>query len=263
MKISKIIEHLQHNTPWVDYEHTRDVVICGNTDTDVEKVAVCWVATKKVLEKAKEENIHFVITHENFLYAESTSFYKGLLNSRKWKLNFCKENDITVYRCHDGWDQFPIYGVADTLANISGIKFNDRVNNSFYHDADINMTVQEIAQHFANGLLPYGCQNVEILGDSKKTIHKLAMGVGAETNYEIMHRMGGECFVIADDGCCNWIEFQWCLDNDIPLVILHHSSNEIPGIENMANYLNKELPECSFVKFDEGYQFTCIKGENI
>ena len=91
MKIGEIINHLESRGSWVDFDHTRDLLYCGETGREVDKVGVCWVATRKLLQKAAEEGIHFIISHENFLYVESTSPYKGIRESRKWKLDFCKE----------------------------------------------------------------------------------------------------------------------------------------------------------------------------
>jgi putative NIF3 family GTP cyclohydrolase 1 type 2 len=258
MIIQDIIKKVQDRATWVDYEHTRDVILYGDANKDVDSMGICWVATNKALKQAVEENIHFIITHENFLYVEGTSLYKGVLESRTRKINLCRKNDITVYRLHDGWDQFPEYGVADCLAVATRLPFKERVNNSFYHYAELEMTVREVAQHVADGLAPYGDPCVEILGNPNKTVKSVAMGVGAETNFEKMDRMKADCFIVADDGTENWIAFQWCLDNEIPLIICHHSVNEMAGMDGMVSYFQKECPTIRCKRLTEGYIFTPI-----
>lgn len=259
MKIQHIIDWLESRAPWVNYHKTRDIVYCGDTDKDVNTVGVCWVATRRALQQAANFSIHFIISHENFLYEESTNPYEGIREARKWKLDFCKEHDITVYRCHDNWDCFPDYGISDSYAKAIDLPFGKRIG-AYYHFADVKMTAKEAAQKVADGLKPYGCDGVEILGNPDKQVHRIAIGTGAVSRFDFMHGNGADCMVLADDGSNNWIEFQWCLDNEIPVIICHHSVNEIPGMAVMADYLASQLYEVSFVKLDEGYRFTTVKG---
>lgn len=262
MKIQMIIDHLQSHTPWVDYRKTRDLVLFGETDREVQKVAVCWVATMKVIKECINRDIHFIITHENFLYQESTDPYKSIKELRDKKLSLCLQHQITLYRCHDGWDQFPEYGIADSLARITGIKFLERQISSFYHYANIqNESVAELAKKLADALKPHGCAYVEILGNPQQKVTKLGMGVGAETNSQKMALENVDCMILADDGITNWIDLQWCLDADIPCILCHHSTNEMEGIRGMEKYLNQTFPECTFIKLDEGFHFTLVEGE--
>ena len=226
----------------------------------IDKIGVCWVATKKALQQAKENGIHFIISHENFLYLESTSLWKGYLNSRNEKIDFCTENDITVYRLHDGWDMYPFYGVADSLNRLVGIDFEKRELSSYHTKAIINgkMTVEQIAQKYADNLCNYGCESVERFGDPKKSVNVLATGIGAATHLPEMIKLGADCMILADDGGTNWTEHQWCADNGISLILLHHSVNEIPGIYGMKQYLEEKFPELEIIKLDEGYQYHTV-----
>ena len=65
--IDKIIEEIKKDVTWVNYNQTRDVILTGD-NKEVNKIGVCWVATKEALEEAKKQDIHFIIDHENFLY---------------------------------------------------------------------------------------------------------------------------------------------------------------------------------------------------
>ena len=260
MKIQDIINHLQERSPWVDFSKTRDIVYCGDTGNDTDKVGVCWVATRRVLEEAARKGITFIITHENFLYQESTSPYLPLLESRRWKLDFCRQNGITVYRCHDIWDRFPQYGISDTFASIIDLPFEERDVRSFYHYANVQMSARQVAQKLADALMPYSCENVELLGNPEAAVHRVGIGTGAITSFEEMHRNGCDCIIVTDDGSNNWIDFQFCLDNGISLIICHHSSSEIPGMDQLDDYLRQQFPQVEFFRLYEGYRFTCIKG---
>ena len=93
--IDKIIEEIKKEATWVDYSQTRDVILTGD-NKEVNKIGVCWVATKEALEEAKKQDIHFIIDHENFLYLEHTHMWQGYFQARQDKIKFCKENDMSV-----------------------------------------------------------------------------------------------------------------------------------------------------------------------
>ena len=260
IEIRDVIDTIKSEASWVNYDKTRDVFLTKEKNQTIDKIGVCWVATKQALQQAKENDIHFIISHENFLYLESTSLWKGYLDSRNEKIDFCLENDISVYRLHDGWDMYPFYGVADSLNKLVGIDFEARQLNNYHTKALINgkITVKEIAQKYADALSGYGCQSVEIFGDPDKKVNVLATGIGAATSVPEMSKMGADCMIVADDGGTNWTEHQWCLDNDISLILLHHSVNEIPGIYGMKQYLESKFPEVKIIKLEEGYQYHTV-----
>ncbi len=260
MQIQTIIDHIQSHTPWVDYRKTRDFILIDGGGSEVSQVAVCWVATMKVIEECIRQDIHFIISHENCLYVETTAPYKTMKDLRDQKIKLCQKHQITIYRCHDGWDQFPVYGVADSLARSTGIPFDERPVSSFYHYATIEKeTVSELAEKLAKALKPHGCGYVEILGDPDQRVTKLGMGVGAAMNSQIMMLENVDCMILADDGFTNWIDLQWCLDAKVPCILCHHSTNEMEGMAGMVHYLSKVFPDCRFVKLDEGFQFTLVE----
>ena len=259
MQIQTILDHLQQHTPWVDYRKTRDIVLIGETQTEITQAAVCWVATKKVIEECIKRDIHFIISHENCFYLETTAPYQSMKELRDEKIKLCRDHQITIYRCHDGWDRFPEYGVADCLAQITGIPFNPRPTDSFYHYACLrHKTVLELAEKLAEALAPHGCSGVEILGNPEQSVTKLGVGVGAEMNSQVMRMDNVDCMILSDDSCTNWIDLQWCLDAQIPCILCHHSINEMEGMLGLVKYLSQIFPECSFVKADEGFQFTFV-----
>ena len=83
MQIQTIIDHIQSHTPWVDYCKTRDFILIDGGGSEVSQVAVCWVATMKVIEECIRQDIHFIISHENCLYVETTAPYKTMKDLRK------------------------------------------------------------------------------------------------------------------------------------------------------------------------------------
>lgn len=259
MKVHEIISFLNEGAHWVNFNYTRDVVMLGDPNQQVNKVGVCWVATLPAIEQAIKSGIDFIISHENCFYEEGTMLPKELLEAKQKKMELLQKHHICVYRCHDVWDMIPDVGVSDTWNAIIGLPFvkrDIRSYNSFaYFDS---MPVETIAKKIANALSPHGQKSVTVLGNLNKQVKSCGIGTGAATDVFALVREGMECVVLSDDGSNNWIAGQYCIDQDVPLILVHHSVSEIPGIKTMVPYLQNKFPGISFEYLDEGYEYKIV-----
>lgn len=259
MKINRIISTLNKEADWVDFNNTRDVVLFGDANQIVKNVGVCWVATIPAIEQAIEKGINFIISHENCFYQEGTKLPKELLESKQKKRQLLEKHNICVYRCHDVWDKIPDIGVADTWSSIIDLPFVKRDLNSFNSFSYFkSMTVKEIAKKIARALSPFGQKTVTVLGDLNQTVKSCGIGTGAATDVFSLVRENVECVVLSDDGSSNWIAGQYCIDNKIPLIIVHHSISEIPGIEKIVDFIRKEFPSLYVDYLKEGYDYQIV-----
>ena len=259
MKAQEIIDVLNTNRRWVNFDQTRDVVLFGDPSQDVVKVGVCWVATMSAIQTAIDQGINFIISHENCFYEESTAKRKAILEARCIKMKLLKQHKICVYRCHDVWDRIPVYGVADTWAKIIDLPFEPRVTSSFNSFAHFEpLTVLEVASRIANGIKPFGQDSVTILGDPTQLVDSLAIGTGAATDVFSMIKEGAGCVVVSDDGKTNWVQGQYCVDFRIPMIIVHHPTCEIPGMIKLAEYLNGEFPQIETIYLESGFDFHTV-----
>ena len=261
MKVIDVIKHLESVGHWVNWDKTRDVVLHGSVDKEITKMGVCWVATKQVVEQAKALGINFIISHENMFYEASTSPQRQLLESSNEKKRLLDEGDITVYRCHDVWDMIPEYGVADIWSKDIGLDFEPRVVNSYNSYANCYMTVKEFAQKVANAVYKYEQAGIQVIGDMDRKLSRIAIGTGAATNIFSMLKQNPDAVVVSDDGVTNWIAIQWCIDNDLPIIIVNHASCEIGGLMQMVKYFNDVMPELDVTYLYEGYKVQVVCGE--
>lgn len=247
MKINKIIEHLEAQGKWVNWECTRDHIIYGQDTIDVDHVIVCWVATTEVIKKAIQKKCHFIITHENPFYMTSTALPSLLIEAQKEKEKLLKENNITVYRCHDLWDLYPQYGVRDKWAETLQIDFQEEPQDSFVKiSQQFEMTVLELAKHIIRCIEQYDECGVQIIGNQNQKVHCLGIGTGACTNILDMYKQGADVCLVSDDGINNWVYTQWAMDHQIPLIIVNHLTSEAPGLESLCLYLSREFPNLKF-----------------
>jgi putative NIF3 family GTP cyclohydrolase 1 type 2 len=156
----------------------------------------------------------------------------------------------------------PDIGVADTWSSIIGLPFVQRDVRSYNSFAYFeSMTVEAIAKKIANALAPFGQSSVTVLGDLNQEIKSLGIGTGAATDVFALVRENVECVVLSDDGSNNWIAHQYCIDNKIPLIIVHHSVSEIPGVRTMVDYLKLKFTDLSVEYLEEGYQYQTVSND--
>lgn len=254
MEIRKIIKLLESQGEWVNRNKTRDHILYGSDRRNVDRVIVCWVATNDIIDQAIEQDIHFIITHENPFYLASTAVPREVYEAQKEKEILLEEYHITVYRCHDLWDLYPKLGVRDTWARVLDLDFEEPEGYSFLRYANnVNMTVEELAHHINKCIKPYDQYGIEVIGDLNKKVNKLGIGTGACTDVFEMSEQYVDACLVCDDAITNWIQVQWAMDHDLPLLVINHLTSEAPGIECLADYLNKEIPEVTFIYLPNNY----------
>ena len=255
MKVKDVILALQAKQTWVNWQQTRDHILAGDDEQFVTAIGVCWVATMQVIEKAHEQGINLIISHENPFYDNSTNPKTAIWNAVQKKYALLKKYGITLYRCHDGWDLFPEYGVCDQWAKRLGYVFEPRILNQFNQHGEIpSQTVGEIAQHVAEVLTQDGENGTYIFGNPEKVVTRIAMGAGAATDIFSMLAYQPDAVIVSDDGITNWYAAQFAIDHDLPLIVVNHVGCEICGLKGMETYLRQELPqEINVMYIPEGF----------
>ena len=164
MKIAEIISCLDKQGEWVNRSLTRDRLLIGDDEQEVNQVIVCWVATFDIIEKAINAKCHFIITHENPFYLESTLLPTNVRIAQHEKKALLEKNNIAVYRCHDLWDLYPEYGVRDQWAQLLKLNFEEAVQDSFIRIAtDVNMSTLQLAKHITECIEPYFQYGIQML----------------------------------------------------------------------------------------------------
>ena len=262
MQAISIIEHLENCGTWVNRRKTRDLVLAGNPEIEINKIGVCWMLTNKALQQAISEGVNFIISHENPYYEASTGPYYIYHLSALAKKELMAKYAICAYRCHDVWDKFPDYGIADVWQKIIDLPFEKREISSFNSYASFKvMTVEEIALKIAKALSTYGQDAVQIFGNPKRLVTTLGMGTGAATDVDsILAGKEVEVIVFSEDGCKSYQEIQYCLDNKIEVIRVNHATCEIPGMFSLVDYLKDQFP-VDVVYLKEGYDMVSIFAE--
>lgn len=254
MEGKDIITHLEQQGTWVHWDKTRDYVLYGEANKQIERVGVCWVATIPAIKQAIEQDIQFIISHENPFYQMDTALPTMVRKSVEEKKNLLQEHDICIYRCHDVWDKIADVGVADVWAKRLGFSCERSLDSYIQHASIAPIKVSELAKHIAHVLHQDGENGVYVFGDTQKIVSNVGLGTGAATNIFDMLKKPCDVVIVSDDGINNYYQGQYVIDQEIPMIVVNHAGCEIAGLKSMAKYLQKEFPQISCKYLFEGYK---------
>jgi len=280
MKAQDILNHFKSNGSWVNWEKTVDQILFGDSEMEVNGIAVSWMPIFSNLETAVEKNCNIFITHEALfaakidengniidcpivkdLHARWIAGKRKLEKDDIWikKMEWLEEKNLTVIRCHDFWDSYPDIGVHGAWAKWLGYTKPPIKVDNYYELHEISeITLEELCKKILEKIRPLGQDSIQVIGDLDKKISRITLGTGAASNYRDMHAFGGEAIILTDDGTLLWESGQWAKDTGIPLIIVNHSLSEEPGMRSLAKYLKKTFPNVPVMQIPVGCIFKCI-----
>jgi len=280
MKALELHKHMQEVGSWVNWEKTVDKFLFGDPELEIKGIAVSWMPTFANLKKALDANCNLFVTYEplyaviiddNGKISGGTPFIdihlkhlQGMVlrEDDVWvkKYEWLRKIGITVYRCHDFWDDFPDIGIHSAWADWLGLKGEPITSEKFYEVHEVcEITVDELARKILDRVKLLRQDVVHVIGDNDKKVSKIAIGTGAITDYREMYNMGADMLLITDDGTRLWESGQWSHDSGVPIIIVNHSTSEEPGMKTLTLYIQKEFPDVPVKHIATGCIYRSIK----
>lgn len=255
MQVCDVIRLLKQQGPWVDWQgKTRDRLLVGDRKQAVKRIGVCWVATRQAIAAAIEQEIDFIITHENPFYQCSTQMNSAAYEAAQVKRQLLQEHGISVYRCHDVWDRIGEYGVVDQWAKRLGYPLDDYDPLSYYRIMHCKpQSLSHLAQHVSNVLEEDGAGGVYLFGNSHRTVQRIVSGTGAITDLYEMLKYEPDAVIVSDDGVRSFDAAQYVLDHDLGMVVVNHAACERAGLKAMVPWLNKRIHDAAALYVDDGF----------
>ena len=259
MKAIDIHNHMREIGSWVDWETTCDGFKSGLPEAEVRAIAVGWQSTFPALRQAHEDGCNLFITHEPTFYTHMDDDPDVFCYEHvREKKAFLEETGMVIYRCHDVWDRMPDIGISDSWARGLGFEGEPAARDTFHVAYDIQCTVREIAERIREKTSAIGQERVEVIGDLDKPVSRIAMGTGAITQLYAMADLGADIVIGTDDGMNLWSAAEWCLDRELPLIIVNHCTSEEWGIINLAKYVAGTFPEIPVKHIPQGCVYRLI-----
>ncbi len=249
------------NGGWMDLDKTVDTFKAGNPGTEVLGIAVAWMSTIEVLQKAIDLGCNVFVTHEPTYYnhhdAPDSPMFK--LNGTQTKRDFIQKSGLVIIRCHDLWDQVPVIGIPDSWGEALGLG-EVIAGNGYFRVYDVSAkTAGSIAQQVAAQTHSLGQHAVQLIGNPDRKVSRAVIGTGAITPlFHYITEYEADLAICTDDGFTYWQHGAYAMDHDVPVIIVNHAVSEEMGMVNLAQHLAQQFPDIAVHHIPQGCMYTLV-----
>lgn len=245
--IQDIVDML--TTPAIPAENTVDRILVGSPEKDVTGIAVTFLATQEVIEKAYGLGLNLIISHEGIFYSHwgKTEFLKSDPVYEQ-KCRTIHDSGITIFRYHDYIHKcLPDIITAGLLKSLDWMEYETENLPAASIVELPSSTVQNVITHIKKRLcLKY----VRFVGDLSMPCRSIGVLVGYRGGGELvlpLFRDKNLDMVIYGEGP-EWETPEYVRDallqgKNKALVVLGHGESEMPGMEYFTEQLKKKLPD--------------------
>jgi putative NIF3 family GTP cyclohydrolase 1 type 2 len=244
MTAREAVELIRKNlgVPWNDRSY-RDTFKAGNPDTEVKGVATTFMATLDLLQRAHAVGLNFVVTHEPTFWNDADTV-KDLADDPiyQFKANFCKQNNLVVWRFHDHLHARRPDLIWVGLARTLGWERRETGTNQHRYTlppTTLGALAADVKRHLQ-------VRTLRVVGDPNAKVSTIALGVGyniPRISPDVDVVMGGES--PETGGALDDTEYVLdaaALGRNKGQIILGHAVSEEPGMEDCANWLRTFMP---------------------
>jgi hypothetical protein len=267
MKAQDVQDYLRSlNGGWVNVEKTVDQFKTGDPNAEVRGVAVGWMGYTWALRKALELGCNVFVTHEPTFYDNYKDDAKeGIpdMPGARAKWQFVQDSGLVIIRCHDLWDQMPGIGIPASWGEWLGLGQPIAGGDGIFRVYDAGgRTARDVARQVAAKTKAFGQDVVELAGPADRPVNRICIGTGAITPFwRMLKEYDADMAICADDGIWYWRDGGYAIDNDIPLLVVHHHVAEEAGLMNLAKRLMSAFPAVPVHHIPERCMYTTIRAE--
>lgn len=251
---------------WVDPDSTCDQIIFGEADRIVNKIGTGWVPCSQNLQAAAADGCDLFISHETFYYGN----WAPELDScdTEWgrkRMNILKKYNMACMNQHDTWDNFPEYGIRDSWRNFLGL--TELIEERPYYNPGSNkfaaknsltlsrvepLTLRDFAVDVSEKCAVFPASHgVTVHGDLNAQIKTVATGVGCHIPTKEMLDLGADVLIVTFDRALQTTIRIPLVEMNANIIVVEHGIAEMPGMQSMAEYLEKTFPEIKAVFYCE------------
>lgn len=232
-------------------EDTVDTCKAGEPQTMVDKLAVCFIATPRVICEAKAWGAQMLLTHEPTFYTNDDTADVDDVTLAKMAL--VRESALVICRYHDGMHSAAPDQIHDGF--LKALALDGVMNDSKHLTMQTPMTAKELA-----ALIRTRCslQCVRVVGDDTHPIHTLGLYLGAPSGDEVLHDLKKHvCDAVVIGEVCEWSIGEYVRDAaelgfHKALLILGHVGSERDGMMRLAKTLDATLDAVDVRYFECG-----------
>jgi putative NIF3 family GTP cyclohydrolase 1 type 2 len=211
------------------------------------------MATIPVIEEAARRGVDLIVTHEPTLYDHYADPEErdGMRRALGRKAELLRRTGIAVYRVHDGWDPFPVYGNHDAwVAKLGLFEPVEGAGGRLYRTApgsfrDLVLKVKE----------RMGLPVVRVSGDAGKRVERVVLSQGASLLGPVLRAIerGADALFLGEN--VEWQAVRLAEDSGLPVALTGHSASEGEGMRRMVEFLSERMPGCEYCYIETGDSF--------
>lgn len=244
LTIQNVIDELRSSVPTIN--NTVDILMAGQPDTEVRGIAVSFMPTQQVIEKAIKEGANLLITHEPLSYSHRHD-EKLVENDPVFlqKQQLIEESGIAIFRYHDYCHQKQPDIIMTGL--LTALEWEANLVEMLPITAVLafsSMTVRDVATHVKQKL---GMSFLRITGDPSTPCRRAGILVGyrggASTAIPLIREHNLDLLIVGEGP--EWETPEYIRDAahqgaDKALLTLGHAESEEPGIRALSEELRQK-----------------------
>lgn len=254
MKASAILEKLKSLSEF-PVDPTVDSFKEGDSEKEVKKAAVCFIATPAVIKAARDWGADLIITHEPTYHDHFDRFEDNFVEKEKKAL--LQSTGLPVFRYHDHAHRAP----------------EDLINKGFMETLGLPYTLTEKGKSavLENAVTPLelaklieektGTKHVRIVGKRVFDAKRLDLQLGACGDVAHLPFKEGKTDVVIAGETCEWKCLEFIRDaaelgHDCAALILGHVGSERDGMKYICGIVKDMGIDAKYFECGEVYSYT-------
>ncbi len=235
--------------------HGDEGVQHGSPDDPVERVMVCWMATRDALRTAAESGARLVIGHESLYYPYDAVVRKDAPKGwQDWPINrerraLLDEHGLTFARVHGSLDELCIFDVfAEQLGLGAPEAANGLAKAYRIEPCSLGELVERVKA--CTGMAPLRVTAPNGLAQRVSRIGLPWGGLGLFVNVgyqQTLLTMGCDALIAGESDSYG---FRFSAECGVPMIETSHEDSENPGLRRFCDLLSAHMPDLE-VRFCE------------
>ena len=257
--------HFRAVGTWVSWEKTTDVFKAGDPDREVKRIAVAWKANWPAMKEAHARGAELFVSHESIaveaLNGDPDPEAKFALPAEQPKFHWLGESGLVGYRCHDFWDNYPEEGIRWNWQRMLQLGA-DVVGDAYPYlvTQTTPRTLEALARHVLEIVRPLGQNGVNVIGDPRQEVSRIATGTGVSTDALKMMELGADVGILTDDYYLHVRMGELARELGFTAIVVNHGVAEERGIEALAAYIARQFPAADVFHLPQRCPYQVLTG---
>ena len=243
--VGQLIDQFISEVPGGKLKETVDTLKSGTLDTPVKGIVTTMFATVEVIKKTIAMGANFIIAHEPTFYShQDKTDWLEKDPTFEYKKNLLKENNITVWRCHDYIHRMTPDPV--TMGVLKKMGWEDKMINK--NPNLIQLSSQTLKDIIFSLKSKMGVDELRYIGSLTEQTNKILFipGAAGSTTHIAALKMYKPDVLICGE-VEEWTTVEYIRDTrsrgeSVSLILLGHIASEEPSASFMLDWIRERFP---------------------